>query len=158
MRYFVAAWFLVAWCAYADTLEGKVVRIADGDTLTVLVQRKQVPVRLVEIDAPERKQAFGTRSRQSLSELCARKTAIVKWRERDRYGRVLGRVRCAGVDVNAEQLRRGMAWVFDRYVQDRRFYTLQDEARSARRGLWADRSPLPPWEWRRLGKDTKRRR
>jgi endonuclease YncB( thermonuclease family) len=116
--------------------------------LTVLVGGQQIRVRLVEIDAPERKQAFGARSRQSLSDLCGRKTATVKWSEMDRYGRVLGRVFCGGIDANAEQVRRGMAWVYDRYVKDRSLYALQDEAKVARRGLWADKSPVPPWEWR----------
>jgi endonuclease YncB( thermonuclease family) len=107
-------------------------------------------VRLIEIDAPERKQPFGTRSRQSLSDLCGRKTATVEWTEKDRYGRVLGRVYCGGIDANAEQVRRGMAWVFDRYVKDRSLYVLQDEAKAARKGLWADKVPVPPWEWRRI--------
>jgi endonuclease YncB( thermonuclease family) len=148
----VGAWLLAAFSAvHADTFEGKVVRVADGDTLTVLVNHNQIKVRLVEIDAPERKQAFGSRSRQSLSDLCGSKTATVEWTEKDRYGRVLGRVTCAGVDANAEQVRRGMAWVFDRYVKDRTLYALQGEAKAARRGLWAEKSPVPPWEWRRVG-------
>ncbi len=142
--------------AHADSLSGKVVRIADGDTLTVLVDRRQVRVRLVEIDAPESKQAFGKRSRQSLAELCAGKSARVDWTQLDRYGRTLGRVWCAGVDTNAEQLRRGMAWVFDRYVTDRSLYALQDAARAARIGLWSDPAPMPPWLWRERSRQTHR--
>jgi endonuclease YncB( thermonuclease family) len=72
----------------------------------------------------------------------------VVWTEKDRNGRTLGRVWCGGIDANAEQVRRGMAWVFDRYVKDRSLYPLQDAARSARMGLWADAAPVPPWEWR----------
>jgi endonuclease YncB( thermonuclease family) len=124
------------------------VKVQDGDTLTVLVGRKQVTVRLAEIDAPERKQAFGARSRQSLSELCGNRDAVVREHGVDRFGRTLARISCAGVDVNAEQVRRGMAWVFDRYVTDRSLYQVQDEARAARRGLWADPHPVAPWEWR----------
>ena len=67
---------------------------------------------------------------------------------RDRYGRTIGRVSCAGIDANAEHVRRGMAWVFDRYATDRRLYAIQDEARAARRGLWSDAAPVPPWEYR----------
>ena len=74
--------------------------------------------------------------------------AVLLLTEKDRYGRLLGRVWGAGIDANAEQVRRGMAWVFDRYVKDRSLYPLQDAARAARRGLWADAQPLPPWEWR----------
>ena len=67
----------------------------------------------------------------------------------DRYGRTVARVRCHGVDACEQQLRTGMAWVFDRYVTDRSLYRLQDEARAAHRGLWADAQPVAPWEWRR---------
>jgi endonuclease YncB( thermonuclease family) len=125
-----------------------VVRIVDGDSLIVLAQRQQIRVRLKEIDAPELKQPFGKRSRQSLAQICDKKSARVTWNEKDRNGRTLGRVWCGGIDANAEQVRRGMAWVFDRYVKDRSLYSLQDAARSARRGLWADAAPVPPWEWR----------
>lgn len=69
---------------------------------------------------------------------------------KDRYGRTVARVVCAGVDANAEQVRRGMAWVYDRYVTDRSLYLVQDEAQSTRVGLWADPEPVRPWEWRRL--------
>ena len=136
----------------AALIVGLVVAIADGDTLTVLNEDfQQVKVRLAEIDlgvAPEKKQAFGTRSRQSLGELCHEKRAEVRVIDIDRYKRIVGRVSCAGVDANAAQVRRGMAWVYDRYAKDKTLYRLQDEARSSGRGLWVDRSPVPPWEWR----------
>ncbi|OGT84318.1 MAG: nuclease [Gammaproteobacteria bacterium RIFCSPLOWO2_02_FULL_61_13] len=134
--------------AWAD-FTGRVVAVADGDTITVLREREQVKVRLVEIDAPEKAQAFGNRSKQSLSDLCFNKTARLDDKGKDRYGRTLARVYCDGADANAEQVRRGMAWVYDRYVTDRGLYSIQDEARAAKRGLWADNSPVPPWEWRR---------
>lgn len=134
--------------AYAD-FSGRVVSIADGDTITVLVERKQVKVRLVEIDAPENAQAFGNRSKQSLSDMCFDKDAQVQEKGKDRYGRTLGRVHCAEIDANAEQIRRGMAWVYDKYVTDHSLYKLQDEARAANHGLWYDPDPVPPWDWRR---------
>ena len=143
---------LAASGACGETLRGQVVRISDGDTLTLLIDRKQIKVRLTEIDAPEMKQAFGSRSRQSLGELCGRHAATVRTSGRDRYGRVLGRVECGGVDANAEQVRRGMAWVYDRYVTDRSLYALQDEARAAHAGLWADAAPTAPWAWRAKNK------
>jgi len=127
-----------------------VVGISDGDTLTVLHDQQQIKVRLAEIDAPEKAQAFGARSKQSLSDMCFGKTAEVSTQTRDRYGRTVARVRCEGIDANAEQVRRGMAWVYDLYVTDRSLYTSQDEARSAHRGLWADPAPIPPWEWRHM--------
>ena len=139
---------LVLCCepATAADIVGRVVGVTDGDTLTVLVGRKQVKVRLAEIDAPESKQPYGTRSKQSLSELAYNKTVRVVDHGTDRYRRTLGRVYVGNVDVNAEQVRRGMAWVFDRYVTDKSLYALQDEARANKRGLWADPRAMPPWE------------
>lgn len=123
--------------------------VTDGDTVTVLRGREQVKVRLAEIDAPERKQPFGQRSRQSLAEMVFRQDVLVIEQGKDRYGRSVGRLQLGSLDANAEQVRRGMAWVFDRYVKDRSLYDLQDEARQAKRGLWADPAPVEPWEWRR---------
>jgi endonuclease YncB( thermonuclease family) len=108
--------------AHAD-FTGRVVKVSDGDTLTVLVNKTQVRVRLDGIDAPESKQAFGNRSRQSLAEICAGKTAEVVDRGKDRYGRTIGVVRCTAVEANSEQVRRGMAWVFVRYRQRAPRYT-----------------------------------
>ena len=141
--------YLVATPTVGGEFVGRVVKIQDGDTLTVLVSKKQITVRLIDIDAPERKQPFGTSSRQSLAEMCAGKFAEVAERGKDRYGRTLGRVSCASVDANADQVRRGMAWVFERYAaKDSPLYAVQAEARAARRGLWQDAKPVPPWEWR----------
>jgi len=141
---------LLVWAqpAWADVVVGKVVKVSDGDTLTVLVDQKQLKVRLIEIDAPESKQAFGERSRKSLGEMCAGEQATVRFNGRDKYNRVLGRVQCKGMDANAEQVRRGMAWVYDRYVTDRSLYALQNEARATHLGLWADKTPTAPWAWR----------
>ena len=127
---------------------GEVVGVTDGDTVTVLRDREPVKVRLTEIDAPERKQPFGQRSRQHLADLVFRKDVLVVERGKDRYGRTLGRLKLGAVDANEEQIRSGMAWVYDKYVVDRSLYGLQDEAKRARRGLWADPEPVPPWEWR----------
>jgi endonuclease YncB( thermonuclease family) len=119
-----------------------VVSIADGDTLTARCDTPTgpdtLPMRLAEIDAPEKGQAFGTKSREHLAELCFKKPATVRPRTLDRYGRTVARVECAGTDASAEQIRAGMAWVSDRYVTDRSLYALQDEARGERPGLWVD--------------------
>ncbi len=147
------ALFIFSVFSFAAELNGKVIFVADGDTLTVLVSNRQVRVRLVEIDAPERGQAYGTRSRQSLADMAHGKIVRVITTGPDRFGRELGRVYAGNVDVNAEQVRRGMAWVFDRYVTDRSLYTLQSDAKAAKRGLWAETSPLPPWEWRKMQRD-----
>lgn len=126
-----------------------VIGISDGDTLTVLHERQPVKIRVAEIDAPEKRQPFGARSKRALADLCFGREAEVTPQTKDRYGRTVARVRCDGHDVSESQVRAGMAWVFDRYATDRSLYAVQDEARAARRGLWADASPVPPWEFRR---------
>ncbi len=135
--------------ACAEELSGEVVGITDGDTLIVLVAERQIRVRLAEIDAPERGQAFGNKARLHLGELCIRRPAQVTSQVRDAYGRVVARVLCDGVDVSEEQVRAGFAWVFTKYAPlDSPLYVLEAQARAARRGLWADRKPQPPWDWR----------
>ena len=126
-----------------------VIGISDGDTLTVLHERQPIKIRIAEIDAPEKKQPFGTRSKQSLSDLCFGKQAEVFPEKTDRYGRTIARVKCEGQDASAHQVQTGMAWVYDRYVTDRSLYTLQNLARSGRRGLWVEMEAVPPWEWRK---------
>jgi endonuclease YncB( thermonuclease family) len=126
-----------------------VIGISDGDTLTVLHEREPIKVRIAEIDAPEKKQPFGSRSKQALSDLCFGKQAEVTPQKKDRYGRTIARVKCNGNDVSVHQVQGGMAWVFDRYVTDRSLYQLQDMARAGGLGLWVDAQPVPPWEWRK---------
>lgn len=110
--------------------------------------RLHARLRLAQIDAPEKRQAFGTRSRQALSSLVFRQSVTVADAGRDRYGRVLGTVYVSGVNVNAEMVRQGMAWVYRQYATDRSLFALEDEARAGRRGLWADPSPVSPWQFR----------
>jgi endonuclease YncB( thermonuclease family) len=141
--------FAVASLARAE-LVGRVVSVSDGDTLTLLVDKKQVKVRLDAIDAPERGQPYGRHSQESLVELCAKRSARVVERGVDRYGRTVGVIVCDGVEANSEQVRRGMAWVFDRYApRSSPLYGLQREAQATRRGLWTDPQPIAPWAWRR---------
>jgi|SRR5882672_923812 len=136
----------------ADVL-ARVVSVHDGDTLTVLIDQRQVKVRLTDIDAPELGQPFGTRSKQSLSDMCFGKVASLDVRGHDRYKRALAQVTCDGRDANAEQVRRGYAWIYTRYVRaNSPLYGAQDEARSAHRGLWSDPAPVPPWSWRKNGR------
>ncbi|MCP0913241.1 thermonuclease family protein [Legionella sp. 27cVA30] len=133
-----------------QTISGLVIKIADGDTLTILTPKKeQVKIRLTEIDAPEKKQAFGNVSRQSLAKICFRKNAVINYEKVDRYKRILGRVYCNGVDANAEQIHRGMAWVYDKYVTNKSLYKLQLEAQQSKAGLWADQYAMPPWNFRK---------
>ncbi|WP_217994846.1 thermonuclease family protein [Methylogaea oryzae] len=111
-------------------------------------------MRLADIDAPEKAQSFGNQSKMSLSGLCFGKQAQVETMTMDRYGRTVGRVRCDGVDANAEQIRRGMAWAYRQYLTDQSLLTMETEAKSARRGLWGDSDPVPPWDYRHGGKPS----
>lgn len=141
---------LLAGCA---DLSRRVVRVSDGDTVTAVKNGIEVKIRLAEIDAPEKAQAYGAASTQSLSELCLNKNATLEDQGKDRYGRTLAKVRCDGIDANTEQVRQGMAWVYRKYApKDSPLYAAENEAKMARRGLWADTDPLPPWEWRHRDK------
>jgi micrococcal nuclease len=136
-------------CA-GNSYSGKVTAVADGDTLQLLYRGGEIKIRLAGIDAPERAQPYGRRSRQALSALVFGKNVRVVEEDRDRYGRIVGRVYVDGLDVNAEMVRRGYAWVYRRYARNEQLYALEKQARIARLGLWSlpKRERVPPWEWR----------
>jgi endonuclease YncB( thermonuclease family) len=126
-----------------------VVGIADGDTLTARCGTPesygQVKVRLAAIDAPEKKQPFGQRSRQALTSLCFRQQARLERADTDRYGRTVANVECAGQDAGTAQVRGGWAWVYRQYAKGRGdLVRLEDAARAGRAGLWADAAPVAP--------------
>ena len=149
----ICATFLlvVTTAASAASFSGKVVGVHDGDTITVLTVAKQtVKIRLFGIDAPESKQPFGNRAKQELSAIVFGRHVRVEVETKDRYGRTVGRVSAADVPVNMEMVRRGFAWWYRSYAKkDAGLATAEAEAKNARRGLWADKSPVPPWEFRK---------
>lgn len=132
---------------------GRAVGVADGDTITVLRDRRdQVKIRLYGIDAPESGQPFGKAAKQSLSSMVYGQSVEVEVMDTDRYGRTVARVFVDGDDVNAAQLRSGYAWLYAQYCKDwvcDDWTELEAKARSSRVGLWADQNPTPPWQWRR---------
>jgi len=143
----------------ADTLLGKVIHVQDGDTITVLDDtHTQHIIRLTGIDAPEKRQAFGNVSKQSLAEQVAGQSVAVEWVKVDKYGRKLGKVLLAGLDCNLVQVKRGLAWHYKQYQReqsptDQQSYAAAEiEARAAKLGLWRDADPVPPWEFRHKGK------
>lgn len=139
---------VVAYAGERD-FTGKVVGITDGDTVTVLVGRTTTKVRLAYIDAPEARQPFGNRAKQALSDLVFGKSIQAEVTGTDRNGRKIARVLCEGVDTNAEMVRLGMAWVYRNYTPKASpLYDIEREAREAKRGLWAEGTAIPPWEWR----------
>jgi endonuclease YncB( thermonuclease family) len=145
--------------AIAATLEGIVVGVTDGDTITVLDGSKtQFKVRLAGIDAPESKQAFGQRSRQYLASIAFQKHVTCEWTKRDRYGRIVGKIVVDGQDINVRLVQAGLAWHYKAYAKEQSrsdtelYANAEIEAREKRVGLWADPEPVPPWEWRRAKK------
>ena len=151
-------------CSLAQGAEfiARVIAVLDGDT--VLVQRKSgadgagrqqrsnepVKIRLAEIDAPEKAQTFGETSRRSLSDMVLGKQVKITSQAVDQYGRLVAHLSMDGLDVNAEQIRRGMAWEYSHFHGNHELIALEAEARQAPRGLWALSDPIPPWEWRKL--------
>jgi endonuclease YncB( thermonuclease family) len=151
----LAVYILCTCFAQAEILSGRVVKIADGDTLTVLDKsNRQHKIRLVGIDAPERKQPFGTVSRRNLAHLVFGKEVAVEWHKQDRYQRVLGKVLLDGQDVNLKQVKAGLAWHYKQYdkdlrLADKRLYAEAQKAASLKGiGLWSDPAPVAPWDFR----------
>lgn len=139
--------------AAAELLICLIVGIADGDTLTARCgepgEFQQVKVRLAEIDAPEKSQAFGQRSKDHLSELCFQQRAEIKPVTKDRYGRTVARVQCQAEDASASLVKGGMAWAYTKYLTDPEIKRLELQAQSSGIGLWVDQAPVPPWEFRK---------
>lgn len=141
---------LLSFALFAEEIAGRVVRVADGDTITVLDAAKtQHKIRLNGIDAPEKKQAFGNVARKHLSLLVADKDVSVTYTKRDRYGRILGTVFVNGKDANLEMLKVGMAWHYKKYDKTPAYAQAEAEARAAKRGLWQDKNPIEPESFRK---------
>lgn len=156
---------LIVSLSHAETLSGRVVSIADGDTVTVLDEANvQHKIRLAGIDAPEKRQPWGQSSKEHLSTLCFDKSVTVEWDKKDRYQRIIGKVMvadpaCEGLcphttDASLSQITSGLAWHYKKYQRDQSssdresYAAAEAQARSDQSGLWKDVSPIPPWEWR----------
>ena len=141
----IVCFFLLPLSLFA--FSAKVVKISDGDTITVLSDKEQTKVRLYGIDAPEKKQDYGQKSRQFLASLIAGQVVEVESKGKDRYKRTLGIIHHKGQDINAQMVLNGYAWAYAKYsiiyVDHERL------ARENKRGLWQSSDPTPPWEWRK---------
>jgi endonuclease YncB( thermonuclease family) len=151
--------------AAAEVLEGRVIAVADGDTITVLdASNRQHRIRINGIDAPEKRQPFADRSRQNLSRMAFQKNARLECHKTDRYGRKVCKVwvqptdcpTCGKtLDLGHAQVLAGLAWWYRDYAREQsaedqgRYESAEDEAQVQRQGLWRDKSPVPPWDWRR---------
>lgn len=151
----LTAGLLASLVGWAETLSGQVVRVKDGDTIVVLTaDRRQEAIRLMGIDAPEKRQPFGQRAKQHLSDQVFSHQVEVEWHKRDRYGRIVGQVFVDRRDANLEQLNAGMAWHYKQYAREQapadqeRYAEAEQRARDERKGLWAATDPTPPWTFR----------
>ncbi len=139
----------------AEILEGRVVRVVNGDTLVVDLGGERHRVGLSGIDTPERDQPWGESATREMRRLVAGKDVSVDWYKKDRGGRLIGNVYVDGEDAGLLMVERGMAWHYKRYaieqrVADRAAYAAAEKAaQAARKGIWSDPQPIPPWEWRR---------
>ena len=160
-------------------VRGRVVKVADGDTITILSpvgrvapnaphgcmagaapradRPTQHKIRLHGIDAPEKSQAFGQKAKQYLSSLVFGKDVIVKVRDTDRYGRTVGKVFIDGRDINLEMLKAGYAWHYKHYDKSPDYAAAESEARAAKRGLWSDPHPINPYDFRKTKRERKGR-
>jgi endonuclease YncB( thermonuclease family) len=148
--------FSVCTASASKILQGKVVSVADGDTITVLdAEKTQHKIRLQGIDAPEKAQAFGAKSKQALYEMVHGKTVQVSFEKSDKYGRILGKVLLDGQDICLQQIKAGLAWHYKKYqnqqpLADRDAYSASETAaKNEKLGLWSDPRPVAPWDFRK---------
>jgi endonuclease YncB( thermonuclease family) len=149
-RILLLAFLIFTNISIADTFQGRVVGIADGDTVTVLDgTNTQWKIRLMGIDAPEKKQPFGNKSKENLASVVFNKQVTVESSKKDKYGRTVGKILVDGIDANLQQVKVGLAWHYKKYqkeqsVEDRRIYAYsEDQARTEKQGLWLDPEPTP---------------
>ena len=148
--------FSVCTASASKIIQGKVVSVADGDTITVLdAEKTQHKIRLQGIDAPEKAQAFGAKSKQALYEMVHGKTVQVSFEKSDKYGRILGKVLLDGQDICHQQIKAGLAWHYKKYqnqqpLADRDAYSASETAaKNEKLGLWSDLRTVAPWDFRK---------
>ena len=131
----------------------KVIGIKDGDTIEILTSaKKTITIRLNGIDAPEKNQAYGQKSKENLSKLIFGKQVKIYSFGNDRYGRLLADIYLDSINVNYCQVENGFAWHFKKYSKDEYLAQLENRARAQKLGLWQDKNPMPPWDFRKLTK------
>jgi len=164
VKYLLALCCCIALSAQAETFTAKVIVVMDGDTVMVLREGQKIKIRLANIDAPEvghagmggkapnsqKAQPFGKQSRDSLLEMVGKKQVQIDSQAGRPVRRLVGLISVDGLNINEEQVRRGMAWEYSHYHRDKTYRALQSEARQAQRGLWAQYNPQAPWEWAQI--------
>jgi endonuclease YncB( thermonuclease family) len=138
-------------------INGRVIHVSDGDSITVRAGEVNMKVRLAQIDAPEQGQPWGTRAKQDLQGLVAGREVTFTVTDEDRYGRLVAQVQNNGVDVNRAMVARGAAWVYPAYATDPGLVVVESDARARQAGLWSmpERERIPPWEYRRAKRQAR---
>ena len=135
---------------FSQKITAKVVGVKDGDTFVVLNEKKEIVVRLEHIDAPEKNQPFGNKAKQFASDFCFGKTVVVIGNgKKDRNGRWIGEIFFMNQNLGKELVRNGLAWHFKRYSKSENYADLEAAARKKKIGLWRDKDPVAPWNWRK---------
>ncbi len=154
MKYYLVLLISLSWLfafqVQAESFTGKLVKALDGDTVEVLHDGKAERIRLAQIDCPEKNQPFGQAAKKYVLDVAAHKIVTVQVDTVDRYGRTVGEIYLPdGSNLNKQIVGAGYAWQYKRYSKDPEYGDLEARARGSRLGLWQDKSPIPPWEWRR---------
>lgn len=144
---------LIPFLVFAQTYTGKIIAVKDGDTVVMLVKDKQQTIRLAHIDTPEKKQPYGTKAKQFVSDFCFGKTVkIVIANKPDRNGRWIAELYHGNRNLNKELVRSGLAWHYKQFSKNDNYAALELNARRKKVGLWQDITPVAPWEWRKMKK------
>ncbi len=151
---FLLSLLFLSLSLFSAEIIGKVVGVSDGDTITVLdeMDKGNFKIRLDKIDAPEKKQAFGNKAKQFLSSLIFGKQVTVRFKEIDRYGRIVGVVYCDGVEIDLVMVQNGYAWHYSYYDPNPEYIQAEKQARADKKGLWADPNPINPYQFRKSQK------
>lgn len=153
-RFWVLTFFLFFYgFVFSQKITAKVVGVKDGDTFVVLHEKKEIIVRLEHVDTPEKNQPFGGRAKQFASVFCFGKTVVVIGNgKKDRNGRWIGEIFYNNQNLNKELVRNGLAWHYKRYSKSANYADLEMAARKKKLGLWQDKNPFAPWNWRKYRK------
>ena len=153
MRKIINIFLLLTTILVAETITGKVISVTDGDTIKILDEKNKVyKIRLNDIDAPEKKQAFGNKSKENLAKYIAGENVRVEYYKLDRYKRILGTVYFKDKDINKQQIIDGYAWVYKKYSKNNEYINQERISKNHKRGLWKDEKPIEPWEYRKMKK------
>ena len=149
--------FVLTSTSFAENLTGKVISIADGDTVTIVNNNQQTKIRLAEIDTPEKRQPYGKKAKKALSDFILKKDVEVEVVTTDRYGRTVGKIFLGNRNINKEMVKAGHAWVYVKYAKDKTLFTLEKNAKENQLGLWAlpEGERIPPWQWRKNRRQSK---